>query len=407
MKYKTLLLGTAAVFAVAGSARAADLAVAESVEYVKVCDAYGVGYFYIPGSDTCIAISGTMDAWAQYDSQKIHDGTVTTKAGEDDLNWLFQTEADLTVTAKSMTDWGMLTSVINIRGDEALGAVNTIYAERAYITLGGFTAGLLESLYDKNNGEVPFGIIGGGNLDGGDATVLQFGWTAKAGPIGFALSLEDPNFAPAAANPFDFVASSAGVSAGGGHVVVTPGDPGAPSIPGYGTPGTATGRYPDIIASIFGTAGPVAWSGNFAVTDTTAGTGWGTKWNATYSQGGNSFGIMGAVSNGAGSYYGNAIAPAAYGSGTYWMAEASAGWKLSSAATLWLLGGYQAAPGASAWEAQTELDVNVAKDAIVGLWVGYASKGPAGSAGLATNDNFSDTAVQLRFRRNFAGGAND
>src|ERR1700686_4254244 len=205
MKYKTLLLGTAAVFAVgvAGSARAADLAGAESVEYVKVCDAYGVGYFYIPGSDTCIAISGTMDAWAQYDTQKIHDGNVSNKAGEDDLNWVFQTEADLTVTAKSMTDWGMLTSVINFRGDEALGSVATIWAERAYITLGGFTAGLLESLYDKNNGEVPFGIIGGGNLDGADNTVLQFGWTAKAGPVGFALSLEDPNFDPTPATPFE------------------------------------------------------------------------------------------------------------------------------------------------------------------------------------------------------------
>jgi hypothetical protein len=35
----------------AGTAQAADLAVAESVEYVKVCDAYGAGYFYAPGSD--------------------------------------------------------------------------------------------------------------------------------------------------------------------------------------------------------------------------------------------------------------------------------------------------------------------------------------------------------------------
>jgi hypothetical protein len=385
MKYKTLILGTAAVFAAAGSARAADLAVAESVEYVKVCDAYGVGYFYIPGSDTCIAISGTMDAWAQYNSQKIHDGNVSNKAGEDDLNWVFQTEADLTVTAKSMTDWGMLTSVINFRGDEALGSVNTIYAERAYITLGGFTAGYLESLYDKNNGEVPFGIIGGGDFDGGDATVLQFGWTAKAGPVGFGLSLEDPNFDLTPASPFEE----------------------ASPIPGYGSPGTSTGRYPNVIASLFGTAGAISWSGNFAVTDTTVGTGWGTKWNATYSQGGNSFGIMAGVSNGAGSGFGANIAPAAYGSGTYWMAEASTGWKLTSAATLWLLGGYQAAPGASAWEAQAEVDFNVGKDAIVGAWVGYASKGAAGGSGLATNDNFSDTAVQIRFRRNFAGGAND
>jgi len=386
MKYKTLLLGTAAVFAVgvAGSARAADLAVAESVEYVKVCDAYGVGYFYIPGSDTCIAISGTMDAWAQYDTQKIHDGNVSNKAGEDDLNWVFQTEADLTVTAKSMTDWGMLTSVINFRGDEALGSVATIWAERAYITLGGFTAGLLESLYDKNNGEVPFGIIGGGNLDGDDNTVLQFGWTAKAGPVGFALSLEDPNFDPTPATPFEE----------------------ASPIPGY-APGTSTGAYPNVIASLFGTAGPVTWSGNFAVTDTTAGTGWGTKWNAAWSQGGNSLGIMGSVSNGPGSYFGANIAPSAYGSGTYWMVEGSAGWKMSSAATLWVLGGYQAAPGHSGYELQGEVDVNVAKDAIAALWVGYASKGAAGGNVLGSNDNFSDTAVQLRFRRNFAGGAND
>ena len=80
---------------------------------------------------------------------------------------------------------------------------------------------------------------------------------------------------------------------------------------------------------------------------------------------------------------------------------------MSSAATLWLLGGYQAAPGHSGWEAQGEVDVNVAKDAIAALWVGYASKGAAGGNVLGSNDNFSDTAVQLRFRRNFAGGAND
>src|SRR6202521_3883665 len=107
MKYKTLLLGTAAIFAVAGSARAADLAVAESVEYVKVCDAYGTGYFYIPGSDTCLKISGDIEVLAHYDSVPITDGTVTNSSGENDLSWWFRTEADATLTAKNMTDWGM------------------------------------------------------------------------------------------------------------------------------------------------------------------------------------------------------------------------------------------------------------------------------------------------------------
>ncbi|MGE3991485.1 porin, partial [Pseudorhodoplanes sp.] len=31
---------------------------ARSVEYVKICSLYGVGYYYIPGTDTCIKIGG-------------------------------------------------------------------------------------------------------------------------------------------------------------------------------------------------------------------------------------------------------------------------------------------------------------------------------------------------------------
>src|SRR5258706_5912975 len=54
---KRVLLGSAAgVFAAAG-AQAADLAVkAKPVEYVKVCSLYGAGFWYVPGTDTCIKI---------------------------------------------------------------------------------------------------------------------------------------------------------------------------------------------------------------------------------------------------------------------------------------------------------------------------------------------------------------
>src|SRR5258705_4102019 len=54
---KRVLLGSGAgVFAVAG-AQAADLAVkAKPVEYVKVCSLYGAGFWYVPGTDTCIKI---------------------------------------------------------------------------------------------------------------------------------------------------------------------------------------------------------------------------------------------------------------------------------------------------------------------------------------------------------------
>ncbi|MBY5807028.1 porin, partial [Rhizobium ruizarguesonis] len=55
MNIKSLLLGSAAALAVVSGAQAADAIVAaepEPVEYVRVCDAYGTGYFYIPGTET-------------------------------------------------------------------------------------------------------------------------------------------------------------------------------------------------------------------------------------------------------------------------------------------------------------------------------------------------------------------
>ncbi len=61
MNIKSLLLGSAAALAVVSGAQAADAIVAaepEPVEYVRVCDAYGTGYFYIPGTETCLKING-------------------------------------------------------------------------------------------------------------------------------------------------------------------------------------------------------------------------------------------------------------------------------------------------------------------------------------------------------------
>jgi hypothetical protein len=57
-KMKSLLLGSAAgVLAVTG-VQAADLPVAEPVEYVRICETYGAGFWYIPGTDTCLKIGG-------------------------------------------------------------------------------------------------------------------------------------------------------------------------------------------------------------------------------------------------------------------------------------------------------------------------------------------------------------
>src|SRR6201994_617902 len=60
---KTLVLGSAAGLVAMSGAQAADLPVkAKAVEYVRICSLYGAGFFYIPGTDTCIKIGGYLRA---------------------------------------------------------------------------------------------------------------------------------------------------------------------------------------------------------------------------------------------------------------------------------------------------------------------------------------------------------
>ena len=60
---KSLLLGSAAGLIAAGGAQAADLPVkAKAVEYVKICSLYGAGFYYMPGTDTCIKFGGYLRA---------------------------------------------------------------------------------------------------------------------------------------------------------------------------------------------------------------------------------------------------------------------------------------------------------------------------------------------------------
>src|SRR6478752_3950152 len=61
---KSILLGSAAGIAAVASAQAADLPTrkAAPVEYVRVCNVGGITGWTLPGSDTCVKISGYMTA---------------------------------------------------------------------------------------------------------------------------------------------------------------------------------------------------------------------------------------------------------------------------------------------------------------------------------------------------------
>jgi Porin subfamily len=70
---RTFVLGSAAGLLVAASALAADLPVkAKAVEYVKVCSLYGAGFFYIPGTDTCMKLGGYLRADVTFNGGAAH-----------------------------------------------------------------------------------------------------------------------------------------------------------------------------------------------------------------------------------------------------------------------------------------------------------------------------------------------
>jgi len=56
---KTLLLGSAAGLIAVTGAQAADMPVkGAAVQYVRICNLYGDGFYYLPRTNICVKIGG-------------------------------------------------------------------------------------------------------------------------------------------------------------------------------------------------------------------------------------------------------------------------------------------------------------------------------------------------------------
>ncbi|MFL5013732.1 porin [Rhizobium sp.] len=140
MNIKSLLLGSAAALAVVSGAQAADAIVAaepEPVEYVRVCDAYGTGYFYIPGTETCLKINGYI---------RFQVNVADDVGGDSD--WDAVTRGQVQFTAKSDTEYGPLTGVIVMQFNADNATDQTSKLDSAYLDVAGFRAGLFYSWWD-------------------------------------------------------------------------------------------------------------------------------------------------------------------------------------------------------------------------------------------------------------------
>ncbi|MCM2474047.1 porin [Rhizobium sp. CG5] len=136
MNIKSLLLGSAAALAAVSGAQAADAIVAvepEPMEYVRVCDAFGTGYFYIPGTETCLKIGGEIRATIYANE------TAVTDDGDD---WESEVRARLTVEAKNDSELGTIASYIRIQATQSAALDRAaVVLDQAHITVGGFKVG--------------------------------------------------------------------------------------------------------------------------------------------------------------------------------------------------------------------------------------------------------------------------
>jgi hypothetical protein len=213
---KSLVLGSAAGLLAMSGAQAADLPVkAKAVEYVKVCSLYGAGFFYIPGTDTCIKLGGYVRADVVWNTNNDYGFLGGTTGAQNRLSNYFTSRARFSMDwdTRTATEYGVVRTFATIltsfttngvtgngtgatASDAATNNVNQtsqgIY--QAFIQFAGFTIGRAYSIFDAPWQGYPAG--GPDTLSGGSNHVTgvnQLTYTASFGNgVTGSISLEDP-----------------------------------------------------------------------------------------------------------------------------------------------------------------------------------------------------------------------
>ncbi|WP_457105798.1 porin [Methylobacterium sp. P5_C11] len=212
---KSSLLGSAAAFAAVGAAHAADLPVKKAVpiEYVRVCGAYGAGFFYIPGTDTCLRISGRARFEGGYmTSYSRQFGNPGDTSG-------YQGRLRINMDARTQTAYGTLRAFVRLdagarTGYSGVGTSGTqqrigqaypgigidsfsrdqqfMNVDKAFIQFAGMTAGRASSFFDFYAHDFEFaGATAGSDI----ASTNLLAYTATLGNgLSATISAEDPVF---------------------------------------------------------------------------------------------------------------------------------------------------------------------------------------------------------------------
>jgi hypothetical protein len=165
---------------------------------VKICSIYGVGFFYIPGTDTCIKIGGWVRAEVDFNAGGSHSSYISGGTGRNnridsaDTQWRsrFVTSVDI----RTQTEYGTLRAYTRagFQWTSNEDGIGTYYVERTFIQFAGFTFGRSQSYFDfYANAMYYTGYIGGPSSTGA-AGMNVLAYTATFGN-GFTatISLED------------------------------------------------------------------------------------------------------------------------------------------------------------------------------------------------------------------------
>ncbi|CAO4155923.1 Porin [Methylorubrum thiocyanatum] len=214
VRIKDLLLGSAAGLAMIGAAQAADLPAGKAVpiEYVRVCTAYGAGFFTIPGTDTCIRLSGR----ARFEAGYFGSDSRTVPGGGDISGFIGLLRVNM--DARTQTGYGTLRAFLRLDagsrtgnnrivsgtgnrsaasfpglGQDQLGRMqNLIAVDKAFVQFAGMTAGRASSFFDfyAHDYEIIAASLGS-NVP--STNLLAYTHTFGTG-FSTTLSMEDPNF---------------------------------------------------------------------------------------------------------------------------------------------------------------------------------------------------------------------
>ena len=134
---KSILLGAAAAITGVASAQAADLPSRKSapVEYVRICDAYGAGYFFIPGTQTCLriraAFARTTPMFPRRTSARLRhqlavlrrpaSALASRAEAQHTLGW--EARGRIAFDARTQTAWGTVQTVALLRMSRTTGVI--------------------------------------------------------------------------------------------------------------------------------------------------------------------------------------------------------------------------------------------------------------------------------------------